>query len=354
MRFTKSLALLASIAFADAQFTKPLAGDYFNIGEKFAIEWETTGLQGPINIDLVPSGVTDGSVVAERIGEQIQNVGRLYWAPDASIAAFDSFMMVITDSAKATVMSQSFKIKQLTDQPIVQTYVGAEVQVLTKPPNAPKTIYSGDLPPEATPAGLVVEAAPAKAAPANGTIPAAPAKSNAAGDATAPAETAPATTTPATGGRRKGKGKGRGGNRNSDGAEATAAPTTSAPAGQPAAGGNGTDAAPSPIFSTIDPAGGGVAAPSPAPIKNNQTAPATTPAATEQSRVSIKPSATPTASLPQVLIPPKNSSTPAEASATQPAVLVPGNTTVPAVSTPAESKVAVPANTTVPAATLPA
>lgn len=71
MRFTKSLALLASIAFADAQFTKPLAGDYFNIGEKFAIEWDTAGLQGPINIDLVPSGVTDGSVVAERIGGKV-------------------------------------------------------------------------------------------------------------------------------------------------------------------------------------------------------------------------------------------------------------------------------------------
>lgn len=68
MQFSKSLAVLLSIALADAQFTKPLAGDVLQRDQKIYIEWKTAGLRAPINIDLVPGGVTDGSVVAEKIG----------------------------------------------------------------------------------------------------------------------------------------------------------------------------------------------------------------------------------------------------------------------------------------------
>ncbi|KAF6837820.1 hypothetical protein CMUS01_04900 [Colletotrichum musicola] len=476
MRFTTSLALLLSVAFADAQFTKPLAGDTFPLGQQITIEWYTAGLKAPINLDLVPGDATDGSVVAETIGAQIENVGRLNWTPDASITAFGNFMMKITDSNQAVVFSQPFQISQLTQQPVVQTVVGDQVQVLAMPAAPPKTVYSGELPPEATPAGLVVvDTAPPAALRGNATAPetpveATPAQPTAAETTTAaaggakgrkgkdegegsvetPAETTPAEsgatdpeaaplkttpagdTTSARGrgkGRGKGKGRGRGGNGKNNGGGggaingteiATAAPTTSA-----AAGGDDTQATPSPIFSTIDPgsepavpSSAPQSVPTPPPVSNqtasaapspiystidpgskpasppsalppvnnqtasaapspiystidpgskpaapssafptlppvsNQTAPAVespTEAAetTELSRISIVPTATAPASIPLVLIPPKNTSAPIE-SATQPALIVPANTTtaaIPPVATTAPTLV-VPANTT--------
>ncbi|TDZ73276.1 hypothetical protein CTRI78_v001288 [Colletotrichum trifolii] len=265
MRFTESLALLLGLAFVEAQFTKPLAGDVFQVGQPIQIEWETAGLKAPINLNLVPGGVADRSVVAEKIAVGIDNVGRLNWTPDASITAFENFMMVITDAAQTSVVSQRFQISQLTKEPVVQTIVGGSqnlVQVFSAAAAPPKVVYSGPLPAHATPAGLVLSDAaranrstPRTSTAADATSPAkaaAPADTPASAEQTAPvnATTSAVATAPADNGGR-GKGSGRGGKGGGVGQidETAVASTTPGPTG--VAGGNGTDAAPSPIFSTI-------------------------------------------------------------------------------------------------------
>lgn len=67
MRFMKLSALLLGVTLCEAQISKPRGGDVLQPNQQFEIEWQTAGLQAPINIDLVPSGVTDLSVVAEKI-----------------------------------------------------------------------------------------------------------------------------------------------------------------------------------------------------------------------------------------------------------------------------------------------
>ncbi|KAK1532652.1 uncharacterized protein CCOS01_04635 [Colletotrichum costaricense] len=171
MRFTTSLRLwvcAVAVSVCNAQISKPRAGDVLMPNQQFEVEWQTAGLQAPINVDLVPSGKTDLSVIAEKIAVQVDNVGRLNWNPSASITAFESFAIVITDSAQAVVVSEPFKITQLTQQPVVQTILGADpaqVEILTAAAGHPKVVYSGALPAEAIPAGVAeAEAAPTEPA----------------------------------------------------------------------------------------------------------------------------------------------------------------------------------------------
>ncbi|KAJ0330504.1 hypothetical protein COL5a_003568 [Colletotrichum fioriniae] len=99
---------------------------------------------------------------------QVDNVGRLNWNPSISITAFESFAIVITDSAQAVVVSESFQITQLTQQPVIQTIPGADpaqVEILTAAAGPPKVVYSGALPADAIPAGVAAkEATPTGAA----------------------------------------------------------------------------------------------------------------------------------------------------------------------------------------------
>ncbi|KAK2065087.1 hypothetical protein LY76DRAFT_476996, partial [Colletotrichum caudatum] len=180
MRFAKSLALLLGAALCDAQISKPRGGDVLMPNKRFEIEWQTAGLKAPININLVPSGKTDLSVVAEKIGVQIDNVGRLNWSPSSSITAFESFAIMITDSAEAVVISEPFQIIQLTHQPVVQALPGAQPQYSTAAAGPPKVVYSGALPADALPANFVaaeaasttstsVQATSTEAAPAQST-----------------------------------------------------------------------------------------------------------------------------------------------------------------------------------------
>ncbi|KAK1512706.1 hypothetical protein CTAM01_00101 [Colletotrichum tamarilloi] len=171
MRFTTSLRLwvcAVAVSVCNAQISKPRAGDVLMPNQQFEVEWQTAGLQAPINVDLVPSGKTDLSLIAEKIAVQVDNVGRLNWNPSASITAFESFAIVITDSAQAVVVSEPFKITQLTQQPVVQTILGADpaqVEILTAAAGPPKVVYSGALPAEAIPAGVAeAEAAPTEPA----------------------------------------------------------------------------------------------------------------------------------------------------------------------------------------------
>ncbi|KAK1536272.1 hypothetical protein CPAR01_09814 [Colletotrichum paranaense] len=171
MRFTTSLRLwvgAVAVSVCNAQISKPRAGDVLMPNQQFEVEWQTAGLQAPINIDLVPSGKTDLSVIAEKIAVQVDNVGRLNWNPSASITAFESFVIVITDSTQDVVVSEPFKITQLTQQPVVQTILGADpaqVEILTAAAGPPKVVYSGALPAEAIPAGVAeAEAAPTEPA----------------------------------------------------------------------------------------------------------------------------------------------------------------------------------------------
>ncbi|KAK1636593.1 hypothetical protein BDP81DRAFT_25139 [Colletotrichum phormii] len=168
MRFTTSLGLFLGVSVCNAQISKPRAGDVLMPNQQFEVEWQTAGLQAPVNIDLVPSGKTDLSVIAEKIAVQVDNVGRLNWNPSASITAFESFAIVITDSVQAVVVSESFQITQLTQQPVIQTIIGADpaqVEIVTAAAGPPKVVYSGVLPPDAIPAGVAVaEATPTEAA----------------------------------------------------------------------------------------------------------------------------------------------------------------------------------------------
>ncbi|KAJ0313506.1 hypothetical protein COL516b_000445 [Colletotrichum fioriniae] len=171
MRFTTSLRLwvgAAAVSVCNAQISKPRAGDVLMPNQQFEVEWQTAGLQAPVNIDLVPSGKTDLSIIAEKIAVQVDNVGRLNWNPSISITAFESFAIVITDSAQAVVVSESFQITQLTQQPVIQTIPGADpaqVEILTAAAGPPKVVYSGALPADAIPAGVAAaEATPTGAA----------------------------------------------------------------------------------------------------------------------------------------------------------------------------------------------
>jgi hypothetical protein len=197
MHFTKTLAVLFGAALCEAQFSSPRGGDVLQINKEIQIQWRTQGLQAPININLVPSDVTDLTVIAEQIAGrwlreacdpwviltsstvQIDNVGKLAWTPGNTITAFKSFSMIITDSRQVTIISQSFQISQLTAQPVLQTSNKPVVQnivatrpngelvtsvlttfgpaVITAPAGPIKLVYSGRETPQAfiqTPVGV--------------------------------------------------------------------------------------------------------------------------------------------------------------------------------------------------------
>lgn len=103
---------------------------------------------------------------------QVNNIGRLNWTPSASITAFESFAIIITDSAQAVVISEPFQIEKLVQLPVVQTLLGAEVQIVTAAAGPPKIVFSGDLPPEAFPAGFVAtDATPTEPVPSQSSAP---------------------------------------------------------------------------------------------------------------------------------------------------------------------------------------
>ncbi|OLN88517.1 hypothetical protein CCHL11_01957 [Colletotrichum chlorophyti] len=123
MHFTKALALLLGAALCEAQFLTPKEGDIFRADEQIQLQWQTVGLQAPININLVPRGATDLSFVAEKIAAQVDNVGRLNWTPTKPVPGFDSFAVMITDSAQNVVISEPFQITQLGQQVPTQNNV---------------------------------------------------------------------------------------------------------------------------------------------------------------------------------------------------------------------------------------
>ncbi|UQC79914.1 uncharacterized protein CLUP02_05395 [Colletotrichum lupini] len=383
MRFTTSLRLwvcAVAVSVCNAQISKPRAGDVLMPNQQFEVEWQTAGLQAPINVDLVPSGKTDLSVIAEKIAVQVDNVGRLNWNPSASITAFESFAIVITDSAQAVVVSEPFKITQLTQQPVVQTILGADpaqVEILTAAAGPPKVVYSGALPAEAIPAGVAeAEAAPTEPALvqpeeskntiSNGTAPgASPSRQR-----TGKSKKQPATPNEDAKPRNSSKPLTSIAEKNqtptpiystiqSAPSAPASFPTLSATKNQTGVPGRGAEVTPTPIYSTIPDSGPAFpslsvtknqtapanAEVTPTPIystlpdtlskfptlapTNNQTAPSAepakskAPAATQPAvevpanRTSITPEAPPTPSLPIVTLPvPKNSTTPASPPAT--------------------------------------
>ncbi|OHF01273.1 hypothetical protein CORC01_03306 [Colletotrichum orchidophilum] len=378
MRFTKSLGLLFGAAVCNAQISKPRAGDVLQPNQQFEVEWQTAGLQPPINIDLVPSGKTDLSVIAEKIAVQVDNVGRLNWNPSASITAFVSFAIVITDSVQAVVVSESFQISQLTQQPVNQTILredSAQVETVTVAAGPPKVVYSGALPPDAVPAGIAVAAAiPTEGAPfkpaesalldkdpadgvkngiSNGTVPEfSPSRQEGGGSKKAPAPSSSATTDekaaplpdeqgvpgnsskPLTSIGEK--------NQTPSAPETTPTPEystiQSAPASFPTlsatknqTGLPGPEVTPTPIYSTI--ADSGPAFPSLSANKN-QTAPANAEATPTPiySTLPDTPSSFPT-------LPPTNNQT-------TPSAGQPAKSKAPAATLPAEVEVPVPANRT--------
>ncbi|EXF79823.1 hypothetical protein CFIO01_11119 [Colletotrichum fioriniae PJ7] len=316
MRLTTSLRLwvgAAAVSVCNAQISKPRAGDVLMPNQQFEVEWQTAGLRAPVDIDLVPSGKTDLSIIAEKIAVQVDNVGRLNWNPSVSITAFESFAIVITDSAQAVVVSESFQITQLTQQPVIQTIPGAALIQ----PNASKNRISNGTAPGVSPSRQ--GSGKSKKEPATPDEEAVPRNSSKPLTSIAEKNQAPeATPTPIYS------------TIQSAPSAPASFPTLSATKNQtglPGGGGGGAEVTPTPIYSTIPDSG--PAFPSLSATKN-QTAPANaevTPTpiySTLPETPSKFPTLAPTNNQTAPSAEPAKSKAPA---ATQPAVEVPANRT---------------------------
>ncbi|KND90103.1 hypothetical protein TOPH_05197 [Tolypocladium ophioglossoides CBS 100239] len=128
---TSCSALLAGLTAVAAQFSFPVASTALKPGERCQIKWNTKGLRGPLSITLVPTDALGSSIAAQRIAVNVENTGILAWAPDLSIAAFPSFSMIIIDSRSTTIVSESFLIGSLTQQPAMVTAQIPQLATLT-------------------------------------------------------------------------------------------------------------------------------------------------------------------------------------------------------------------------------
>lgn len=72
MELSPRLLLLAmgGASLVTAGITKPNRDSLVQIGETFAITWDTEGLTAPLTIELVPADKPDGRIVAQRIAGQ--------------------------------------------------------------------------------------------------------------------------------------------------------------------------------------------------------------------------------------------------------------------------------------------
>ncbi|OAA64828.1 hypothetical protein ISF_04238 [Cordyceps fumosorosea ARSEF 2679] len=148
MRFQQ---LWAGVAFASAtaaQFIFPDSSSSVTVNKAIQIQWNKSGLQAPISINLVPAGTTiRQDIVLKQVAGNVApslfsplhraspltfssfpvnigNVGILQWTADETISAFPKFAMVITDASSQVIVSQPFPIGSLTRQPTQQIDLG--------------------------------------------------------------------------------------------------------------------------------------------------------------------------------------------------------------------------------------
>ncbi|KAH8674499.1 hypothetical protein BGZ60DRAFT_526459 [Tricladium varicosporioides] len=106
MRFSILSAMVLAIP-ALATFSSPKGGDKWNVGQEQTISWDTNGLEGLIDIKLVPGGATDTTIIITEIATQVENKGSIKWTPDKSIKTTDVTIIII-DSKQTRSSSELF------------------------------------------------------------------------------------------------------------------------------------------------------------------------------------------------------------------------------------------------------
>ena len=87
----------------------PVAGDKWPVNQEQMIQWDTAGLEGPIDMHLVPAGATDITVVITEIAMQIANTGTMKWIPPKTINV-EEVTIILVDAKKVMVISEVFTI----------------------------------------------------------------------------------------------------------------------------------------------------------------------------------------------------------------------------------------------------
>jgi hypothetical protein len=112
-----SALVLSFSALARATITNPAAGNSWPVEQNQMITWDTTGLQAPLNIHLVPSGAVDATVIIAEIAVNVGNTGSFQWAPPNTITVTDVEIIII-DAKQTIVISEVFIIIILEVSPL--------------------------------------------------------------------------------------------------------------------------------------------------------------------------------------------------------------------------------------------
>ncbi|KUJ11349.1 uncharacterized protein LY89DRAFT_739545 [Mollisia scopiformis] len=102
-----SLALFSTRALAN--ISSPASGDQWPVDSNQMVTWDTTGLDGPIDIHLVPSTAIDATVIITEISLQVDNTGSLQWSPPETVDVMQAKVLIV-DSKQVTVISDVFII----------------------------------------------------------------------------------------------------------------------------------------------------------------------------------------------------------------------------------------------------
>jgi hypothetical protein len=107
-QFFISALVLGVSTVGQASITFPTEDTSWPVGQENTIQWDTAGVQAPINMYLAPGGSTDTSS-AIQIASGVENTGSLSWTPDSTMA-LNSASVIAVDATNATIISQTFII----------------------------------------------------------------------------------------------------------------------------------------------------------------------------------------------------------------------------------------------------
>jgi hypothetical protein len=110
MRYSLFSALALGLsAVVQAGISSPPAGAQWPVAQNQQITWDTTGLTPPINIQLVPAGAVDITVIVAEIAVGVSNTGSFTWAPDSTIST-PNVEIIIIDAKQVIIISEVFEI----------------------------------------------------------------------------------------------------------------------------------------------------------------------------------------------------------------------------------------------------
>lgn len=99
----------------------PASGDSWPVEQSQTIKWDTTGLEAPLNIHLVPSGAVDATIIIAEIAVNVANTGSFQWAPPNTITVAD-VEVIIVDAKQIIVISEVFIIVIVEVSPFLQIF----------------------------------------------------------------------------------------------------------------------------------------------------------------------------------------------------------------------------------------